>query len=56
MWWWWAHTVGLARRIWLNDEGTDLCMEPIEGLHSLEDQVYIDRTVIPLEYEFLCQF
>ena len=20
----WAHTVGLARRIWLNDDGTDL--------------------------------
>ena len=40
----WAHTVGLARRIWLSDDGTDLCMEPIEALHSLEDQVYIDKT------------
>lgn len=45
----WAHTVGLARRIWLNDEGTDLCMEPIEALHSLEDQVYIDRKDLSLE-------
>ncbi len=45
----WAHTVGLARRIWLSDDGTDLCMEPIEALHSLEDQVYIDKTDLSLE-------
>ena len=44
----WAHTVGLARRIWLNDEGTDLCIEPIEALHSLEDQVWIDKTDLTL--------
>ena len=45
----WAHTVGLARRIWLNDEGTDLCIEPVEALHTLEDQVWIDKTDLTLE-------
>ena len=45
----WAHTVGLARRIWLNDEGTDLMMEPIEALHSLEDKVWIDQKDLSLE-------
>lgn len=44
----WAHTVGLARRIWLNDEGTDLCIEPIEALHTLEDKVWIDKTDLTL--------
>ena len=45
----WAHTVGLARRIWLNDEGTDLCMAPIEALHSLENQVLIDEKNLSLD-------
>ncbi len=45
----WAHTVGLARRIFLNDEGTDLMMEPIEALHSLEGKVLIDEKDISLE-------
>ena len=45
----WAHTVGLARRIWLNDEGTDLCIEPIEALHTLEEKVLIDQTDLTLE-------
>lgn len=40
----WAHTVGIARRIWLNDEGSDLMIEPIETLHTLEDKVWIDMT------------
>lgn len=40
----WAHTVGLARRIWLNNNGTDLKLQPIEALHTLEDEVYIDKT------------
>jgi sucrose-6-phosphate hydrolase SacC (GH32 family) len=44
----WAHTVGLARHIWLNDDGTDLCIEPIETLHTLEDKVWIDQKNITL--------
>ena len=45
----WAHTVGLARRIWLSDDGSDLMIEPIEALHSLEDEVYINKTDLSLE-------
>ena len=45
----WAHTVGLARRIRLNDEGTDLMIEPIEALHTLEDKVWIDLKDVTLE-------
>ncbi len=45
----WAHTVGLARRIWLNDEGTDLMMEPIEALQGLEKEVLINETNLTLE-------
>lgn len=45
----WAHTVGLARRIWLNDDGTDLMIEPIEALHTLEESVLIDQTDLTLE-------
>ncbi|MBR1759513.1 MAG: GH32 C-terminal domain-containing protein [Lachnospiraceae bacterium] len=45
----WAHTVGLARHIWLNDDGTDLMIEPIETLHTLEDETYIDEHNLTLE-------
>ena len=45
----WAHTVGLARRIWLNDAGTDLMIAPIEALHSLEESVLIDEADLTLE-------
>ena len=45
----WAHTVGLARHIWLNDDGTDLMIEPIETLHTLEDEIYIDEHNLTLE-------
>lgn len=45
----WAHTVGLARRIWLNDAGTDLMIAPIEALHSLEESVLIDESDLTLE-------
>lgn len=44
----WAHTVGLARRIWLNDDGTDLAMEPIEALHTLESGVLVDKQNLTL--------
>lgn len=45
----WAHTAGLARRIWLNDEGTDLMMAPIETLHDLEKEVLINESDLTLE-------
>lgn len=45
----WAHTVGLARRIWLNEEGTDLMIAPIETLHELEKEVLINETDLTLE-------
>ncbi len=45
----WAHTVGLARRIWLKDDGSDLMMAPIEALHALEDKTYIDETNLTLD-------
>ena len=45
----WAHTVGLARRIWLNDEGTDLCIAPIETLQELEGEVLIDEQNLTLD-------
>lgn len=45
----WAHTVGLAREIWLNDDGTDLCIAPIETLHELEGEVLIDEANISLD-------
>ena len=45
----WAHTVGLARRIWLNDEGTDLMIAPIETLKELQEEVLINKTNLTLE-------
>lgn len=45
----WAHTVGLARRVWLNDDGTDLMIAPIETLHELEEKVLIDETGLTLD-------
>jgi len=45
----WAHTVGLARRIWLNDDGTDLKIAPIEALHGLEEEVLINETGLTLD-------
>ena len=32
----------------MNDDGTDLCIEPIETLHTLEDKVWIDQKNISL--------
>ena len=45
----WAHTVGLARRIWLKDDGTDLMIAPIEALHDLEEEVLINETNLTLD-------
>lgn len=45
----WAHCVGLTRRIWLNDEGTDLKMEPIEALKKLEGEPVVTGSDMTLE-------
>ena len=45
----WAHCVGLTRRIWLNDEGTDLMMEPCENLKNLEQAPIAAGTDLTLE-------
>ena len=44
----WAHTVGLARKIWLTEDGTDVMTSPIEALNSLEEQVLVDETNMTL--------
>lgn len=44
----WAHCVGLTRTIWLNEDGTDLKMSPLDTLHSLEGQVFIDKQNLTL--------
>ena len=31
----WAHCVGLTRNLWLNDDGTDVCVEPDPRLYDL---------------------
>ncbi|MCD8086406.1 MAG: glycoside hydrolase family 32 protein, partial [Clostridiales bacterium] len=45
----WAHNVGLARRIWLNDDGSDLMVSPTDDLHDLETEVLIDETDLTAE-------
>lgn len=45
----WAHCVGLPRRIWLNDEGTDVMMSPSDALHSLEGEVLAQGTDLTLD-------
>lgn len=45
----WAHCVGLTRRIWLNEEGTDLKMEPVEALKDLEGEPIASGTDLTLE-------
>lgn len=45
----WAHTVGLARKLWLTDDGNDLMMAPVEALTGLEEDILIDETNLTLE-------
>lgn len=45
----WAHCVGLTRKIWLNDEGTDVKMRPIDALHTLEGDVLAEGENFTLE-------
>ena len=44
----WAHTVGLARKLWLTDDGTDVKMAPVEALTGLEEQVLLDEQNLTL--------
>lgn len=39
----WAHTVGLARKLWLVDDGSDVKIAPIEAIASLEERVLVDE-------------
>jgi len=45
----WAHCVGLTRRIWLNEDGTDLKMEPIDALRTLEGAPLVEMSDVTLE-------
>ena len=45
----WAHTVGLARRVWLSDDGTDVMMAPVEALKDLEEEVLLNETNLTLD-------
>lgn len=45
----WAHTVGLARRVWLNEDGTDVMTAPVEALSTLEEKVLMNETDLTLE-------
>ncbi|MDE6589643.1 MAG: GH32 C-terminal domain-containing protein, partial [Oscillospiraceae bacterium] len=45
----WAHCVGLARRIWLSDDGTDVKMAPIEALSTLEGDVLAQGSDLSLD-------
>lgn len=37
----WAHCVGLTRKIWLNEEGTDVKLAPLERIESLQGEPLI---------------
>ena len=45
----WAHTVGLARKIWLADDGSDVMMSPTDALHELEEETLVDLKNVSLE-------
>ena len=44
----WAHTVGLARRVWLTDDGSDVKTAPIDALTSLEEEVLVNESNLTL--------
>ncbi len=45
----WAHCVGLTRKLWLNDAGTDVKMSPIDALQTLEGTVLAEGQNLTLE-------
>jgi len=45
----WAHSAGLARRIRLTEDGSDLKLSPIDSLTTLESEALIDETNLSLD-------
>lgn len=45
----WAHGVGLTRKLWLNEDGTDVKMSPIDALHDIEGEVLVDASDLTLQ-------
>ena len=45
----WAHTCGIARKIRLTDDGSDLMIAPIDALTTLETKVLVEETNLTLE-------
>ncbi len=45
----WAHSVGLTRNIFLNDEGTGVCIEPDERVYSLLDEKLLSLENVSME-------
>ena len=44
----WAHTVGLARRVWLTEDGSDVMTAPVEALSGLEEKVLVNESNLTL--------
>lgn len=45
----WAHNVGLTRKIYLDEQGLDVKMEPIDEMKALEKEILIQETDLSLE-------
>lgn len=44
----WAHTAGLARKLWLTDDGSDVKLAPIEAIEALEEKILVDEKNISM--------
>ncbi len=45
----WAHTAGIGRKIWLNDDGSDVKITPIDALDALEGEVLLDEKGLTID-------
>lgn len=45
----WAHNVGLPRTVWLNDDGTDLMVKPVEELEGLQTETLVEAEHLTVE-------
>lgn len=45
----WAHNVGLARNIWLNDDGSDLMISPIDNLKNIQGKELLNAKDLTIE-------
>lgn len=45
----WAHCVGLPRRIFLNEAGTDVQISPFKALHNLESKVLAQGEMLSID-------